>query len=532
MAAVDGTCRSAAVQASGGVGPEQLTASRAKPTSSHVLMFCHRRRVSYREQMNDEVLTSSEALTFDDVLVVPGWSEVLPNDVDTSTSLAGIDLAVPLLSAAMDTVTESPLAIAIARAGGIGVLHRNLSVQRQAEEVDRVKRAQAGMITAPISLGPTATLDDAETLMARHKISGVPICDPDGRLVGILTNRDVRFCTNDQYGQPVTDFMTAEGLVTAPVGTSLDEAVAVLHQHRIEKLPLVDEDGVLRGLITVKDIDKRIEHPNASLDADGRLRVAAAIGVTDVEERAAALHAAGVDMLVIDTAHGHTLGVVNAVRTLKQHWPDLVVIGGNVVTREGVEALVAAGADIVKVGVGAGSICTTRIVAGAGMPQMTAIHECVRAGRDLGVPVIADGGVVTSGDIVKAFVAGADAVMLGNLLAGVDEAPGELELVDGAMWKTYRGMGSSGAMRGRATDRYGTGQTPGKHVAEGVEGRVRYAGPMSELVAQLMGGLRSGMGYAGAASLEDLRHRTRLVRITGAGLRESHPHDITVLRDE
>jgi len=488
--------------------------------------------MTYREVMNDEVLSGAEALTFDDVLIVPGWSEVLPHEVQTSTDLAGIRLAVPLLSAAMDTVTESPLAIAMARAGGIGILHRNLTIDDQAEEVDRVKRAQAGMITSPISLPPTATLNDAEALMRRHKISGVPICEADGRLVGILTNRDVRFCTADQYDQSVTDFMTSSGLVTAPEGTSLDQAVAILHQHRIEKLPLVDDHGILRGLITVKDIDKRIEHPHASLDDDGRLRVGAAVGVSDTEERTAALAAAGVDMVVIDTAHGHTRGVVEAVRLIKANWPELVVVGGNVVTREGVETLVEAGADVVKVGVGAGSICTTRIVAGAGMPQMTAIHECTIAGRELGVPVIADGGIVTSGDIVKAFVGGADAVMLGNLLAGVDEAPGDLELVDGAMWKTYRGMGSSGAMRGRASDRYGTGQAPGKHVPEGVEGRVRYAGPMSELMGQIIGGLRSGMGYAGAANLDDLRHRTRLVRITGAGLRESHPHDITMMRDE
>jgi len=482
--------------------------------------------------MNDEVLSGGEALTFDDVLVVPGWSEVLPSEVDTSTSIAGISLKVPLMSAAMDTVTESPLAIALARAGGIGVLHRNLSVVEQADEVDRVKRAQTGMISSPISLPPTASLNDAEALMHRFKISGVPICDPGGRLVGILTNRDIRFCTPAQYSQPVTDFMTSSGLVTAPVGTDLDTAVSILHKHRIEKLPLVDDDGLLKGLITVKDITKRIENPDSTLDDSGRLRVAAAVGVTDTAERAEALSAAGVDMLVIDTAHGHTQGVVDAVRTLKKGWPDIPVVGGNVVTREGVEALVEAGSDVVKVGVGAGSICTTRIVAGAGMPQMTAINECVKTARELGVPIIADGGIVTSGDIVKAFVAGSDVVMLGNLLAGVDEAPGDLELVDGAMWKTYRGMGSSGAMRGRATDRYGTGQAPGKHVAEGVEGRVRYAGPMRDLIAQLVGGLRSGMGYAGAAELDDLRHRTRLVRITGAGLRESHPHDITVLRDE
>jgi IMP dehydrogenase len=486
----------------------------------------------YRDRMNDEVLAGGEALTFDDVLVVPGWSEVLPSEVDTSTSIAGITLKVPLMSAAMDTVTESPLAIALARAGGIGVLHRNLSVVEQADEVDRVKRAQTGMISSPISLPPTASLNDAEALMHRFKISGVPICDPSGRLVGILTNRDIRFCTPAQYSQPVTDFMTSSGLVTAPVGTDLDTAVSILHKHRIEKLPLVDDDGLLKGLITVKDITKRIENPDSTLDDSGRLRVAAAVGVTDTAERAEALSAAGVDMLVIDTAHGHTRGVVDAVRTLKKGWPDIPVVGGNVVTREGVEALVEAGSDVVKVGVGAGSICTTRIVAGAGMPQMTAINECVKTARELGVPIIADGGVVTSGDIVKAFVAGSDVVMLGNLLAGVDEAPGDLELVDGAMWKTYRGMGSSGAMRGRATDRYGTGQAPGKHVAEGVEGRVRYAGPMRDLIAQLVGGLRSGMGYAGAAELDDLRHRTRLVRITGAGLRESHPHDITVLRDE
>lgn len=482
--------------------------------------------------MNDEIFAGADALTFDDLLVVPGWSEVLPSEVDTRTSLAGIELRVPLMSAAMDTVTEAPLAIAIARAGGIGVLHRNLSIEEQADEVDRVKRAQAGMISSPISLPPSATLDDAEAIMGRHKISGVPICDPDGRLVGILTNRDIRFCTADEYEKRVTEFMTPAPLVTAPVGTELEAAVAILHKHRIEKLPLVDDGGRLAGLITVKDITKRIENPESTLDDDGRLRVAAAIGVTDTAERTEALEASGVDMLVIDTAHGHTQGVVDAVRTIKKGWPDLPVVGGNVVTREGVEALVEAGADVIKIGVGAGSICTTRVVAGAGMPQMTAIHECAAAARELGVPIIADGGVVTSGDIVKAFVAGADCVMLGNLLAGVDEAPGDLELVDGAMWKTYRGMGSAGAMRGRATDRYGTGQSQGKHVAEGVEARVRYAGPMGELVAQIMGGLRSGMGYAGAADLDDLRNRTRLVRITGAGLRESHPHDVAVLRDE
>ena len=482
--------------------------------------------------MNEEVFAGAEALTFDDLLVVPGWSEVLPPDVGIFTTIGGVDLEIPLISAAMDTVTEAPLAIALAREGGLGVLHRNLTVEEQTGQVDRVKRAQSGMITDPISLSPTATLADAEELMAHHKISGVPICEPDGLLVGILTNRDVRFCTTAEHDRSVTDFMTADGLVTAPVGTTLEEATAVLHRHRIEKLPLVDGTGRLQGLITVKDIDKRTENPRATLDSAGRLRVGAAVGVTDTAERTEALEAAGVDMVVVDTAHGHTQGVVDAVRTITKGWPELIVVAGNVVTSEGVDTLVEAGAHVVKVGVGAGSICTTRVVAGAGMPQMTAIHECARAAEGHGVPIIADGGVVSSGDIVKAFVAGADAVMLGNALAGCDEAPGELELVDGAMWKTYRGMGSVGAMRGRAADRYGTAQGPGKHVAEGVEARVRYAGPLSELIAQLVGGLRSGMGYAGAVDLGDLRTHARLVRITGAGLRESHPHDVSVPRDE
>lgn len=481
---------------------------------------------------NKDLFAGRQALTFDDVLVVPGYSEVLPDNVDTTVMLGDIELRIPLMSAAMDTVTEAPLAISMAREGGIGILHRNLTAQEQADQVDLVKRAQAGMISNPIWLPPTATLHDAEALMGTHKISGVPICEPNGRLVGILTNRDIRFCTTDQYDQPVTDFMTSDGLVTAPVGTTLEGAKAILHKHRIEKLPLVDEAGVLVGLITVKDIDKRIEKPNASLDSVGRLRVGAAIGVSDTAERTELLAAAGVDMLVIDTAHGHTAGVIEAVRTIKKGWPEIVVVGGNVVTAEGVDALVEAGADVVKVGVGAGSICTTRIVAGAGMPQMTAIYECAMAARPHAVPIIADGGVVTSGDIVKCFAAGANAVMVGNLLAGTDEAPGELELVDGAMWKTYRGMGSAGAMRGRAADRYGSGQAPGKHVAEGVEARVRYAGSISDLIGQMTGGLRSGMGYAGAANIEDLRTRSRLIRITQSGLRESHPHDVAVMREE
>jgi IMP dehydrogenase len=491
---------------------------------------------------NEGLFGGFESLTFDDVLVVPGWSDLLPAEVSTTTSIAGIDLALPLLSAAMDTVTEAPLAIALAREGGIGILHRNLSILEQADQVDRVKRSQAGMITAPVSLDPSATLADAESIMSRHSISGVPITDETGRLVGILTNRDIRFCTEGEYGEPVSAFMTTQPLVTAPVGTSLEAAVDVLHEHRIEKLPLVDEAGCLKGLITVKDIRKRIEKPNASLDNEDRLRVGAAIGVADAMDRSEALADAGVDMLVIDTAHGHTSGVVETVAAVKEKWPEIVVIGGNVVTRDGVEALARAGADVIKVGVGAGSICTTRIVAGAGMPQLSAVYECAVAAAEFGVPIIADGGVVSSGDIVKAFAAGADAVMLGNALAGVDEAPGELELVDGSMWKTYRGMGSAGAMRGRAADRYASGQAPpvaatvsaaraaagGKHVPEGVEARVRYAGSLSDLIGQLVGGLRSGMGYAGAADLEQLRTATRLTKVTGAGLRESHPHDVIV----
>jgi len=496
-------------------------------------------------QPNEGLFGGFESLTFDDVLVVPGWSDVLPAEVSTGTTIAGIDLALPLLSAAMDTVTEAPLAIALAREGGIGILHRNLSIIEQAQQVDRVKRSQAGMITDPVSLGPTATLADAEEIMSSHSISGVPITDPDGRLVGVLTNRDVRFCTEAQYGEPISAFMTSENLVTAPVGTSLEEAVEILHRHRIEKLPLVDADDRLRGLITVKDIRKRIEKPNATLDGEDRLRVGAAIGVADAMDRSEALADAGVDMLVIDTAHGHTRGVVETVSNVKQKWPEVVVVGGNVVTRDGVEALARAGADVIKVGVGAGSICTTRIVAGAGMPQLSAIYECAVTAAEFGVPIIADGGVVTSGDIVKAFAAGADAVMLGNALAGVDEAPGELELFDGSMWKTYRGMGSAGAMRGRAADRYASGQAPaattegaaraaaaGKHVPEGVEARVRYAGSLSDLIGQLLGGLRSGMGYAGASDLQQLRTATRLTKVTGAGLRESHPHDVMVYQPD
>lgn len=484
--------------------------------------------------INAELFSGLEALTYDDLLIVPGWSEVLPDAVSTETNIGGIKLQVPFFSAAMDTVTEAPLAVALAREGGIGVLHRNLSIQDQAKEVDTVKRAQAGMITDPVSLRPNASLAEAEELMAHHKISGIPITDESGKLVGVLTNRDIRFCDQSQYHMKVSNFMTSSDLITAPVGTSVEKAKDILHKYRIEKLPLVDDNYNLKGLITVKDITKRIEKPKACLDEEGRLRVGAAIGVNDALDRAEALVDVGVDLLVVDTAHGHTLGVVDTVKNVKSRWDDVLIIAGNVVTSEGVKSLVDAGANAVKVGVGAGSICTTRVVSGAGMPQMTAIYNCSTEADKLGVPVIADGGIVSSGDIVKSFAAGASAVMLGNSLAGADESPGELELIDGAMWKTYRGMGSSGAMRGRASDRYlsASNKLNGKHVPEGVEARVRYAGSLSELIAQLLGGLTSGMGYAGASTIDELRNETKLLKVTGAGLRESHPHDVQVVREE
>ncbi|MDH4145886.1 MAG: IMP dehydrogenase [Acidimicrobiia bacterium] len=486
---------------------------------------------------NDELFDRFEALTFDDVVVVPGYAEVLPDEVDTATPFAAdITLRTPIVSAAMDKVTESRLAIALAREGGIGVIHRNLTVAAQAAEIERVKRSQSGMITKPVTLGPEATLGDAEEVMSRYHISGVPITDAAGRLVGILTNRDVRFCEPADHVRPVTEFMTAEGLVTAPVGTTLVQARSVLQKHRIEKLPLVDDAGMLAGLITVKDIQKAVNHPNATLDERGRLRVAAAIGVgADLEERCEALVAAGVDALVIDTAHGHSAGVVRTIERVKAAWPQVAVVAGNVVTEEGVETLHKAGADAVKVGVGAGSICTTRVVAGAGMPQLSAIYEAARAGARLGVPIVGDGGITYSGDIVKALAAGAHTVMLGNLLAGTDEAPGEMELYEGRRYKVYRGMGSLGAMSGLGADRYGTAQGAGggsrKLVPEGIEGRIPYVGPLADVVYQLVGGLRSGMGYAGAATLDELRRSVRFMRVTTAGRTESHPHDVTVTKE-
>lgn len=484
--------------------------------------------------LNKELLESSDALTFDDVLVVPGFSEVLPVETDVTSRLTGdIRLNIPILSAAMDTVSEARLAIALAREGGIGILHRNLPPEQQAAEADKVKRSQAGMITDPVTLPPEASLQQAEEIMSTYKISGVPIVDREEKLVGILTNRDIRFVEPEDYGQPVSRFMTPQPLVTAPVGISRQEAKALLQKHRIEKLPLVDENGRLKGLLTVKDIQKERDYPNAARDSRSRLLCGAALGVgADLERRAGLLVDAGVDVVVVDTAHGHTKNVLAAIQRLRRRWPSLPVIAGNVVTAEGTRALIEAGAAAVKVGVGAGSICTTRVVAGAGMPQLSAIHACAQAARPLGVPIIADGGIKFSGDIVKAIAAGADTVMLGSLLAGLDESPGEVVLFEGRRFKEYRGMGSLGALQGYGRDRYGSGQAGAeKLVPEGIEGRVPYKGLLHDFVYQLVGGLRSGMGYAGAKSLADLREKTKLVRITNAGLIESHPHNIIITRE-
>ncbi len=472
------------------------------------------------------------SLTFDDVLLVPGYSEVLPSEVNLSVVLhPRLRLNIPVLSAAMDTVTEAEMAIALARQGGLGVIHRNMSIEDQAAEVDKVKRSEAGMIVNPVTLGPDATLADAEAIMARYHISGVPITLEDGTLVGILTNRDIRFARD--FSRPVREFMTSEGLITAPVGTTLEEAREILHRHRIEKLPLVDEKGKLRGLITYKDILKQETYPHAAKDDKGRLLVAAAVGVgKDALARAEALVAAGVDALVIDTAHGHARAVLETTRALKAQWPDVPLIGGNVVTAEGVQALAAAGADVIKVGVGAGSICTTRVVAGVGMPQISAIWESARAAKEVGVTIVADGGIKYSGDITKALAAGAHAVMLGSLLAGLEESPGELIIYEGRHFKSYRGMGSLGAMKGRARDRYAGGQGSGdKLVPEGIEGMVPYKGKLADYMFQLMGGLRSGMGYVGARTIPDLHEKARFTRITNAGLIESHPHDVIITKE-
>ncbi|HEX5415774.1 MAG TPA: IMP dehydrogenase [Chloroflexota bacterium] len=474
-----------------------------------------------------------EGLTFDDVLLVPALSEVLPKDVSTTTFLTRrIPLNIPVVSAAMDTVTEARLAIALAREGGLGIIHRNLPVEVQASEVDKVKRSEAGMIVDPITLSPRDRLTRALEVMSHYHISGVPITESD-RLVGILTNRDIRF--EEDLDQEIRALMTSENLVTAPVGTTLDQAKEILHRHKIEKLPVVDENGRLKGLITVKDIQKKIRFPNATKDEQGRLRVGAAVGVgNDGFTRAGALVEAGVDVLIVDTAHGHSQAVIDQIRRLKRTF-NVDIVGGNIATPEAVRDLVEAGADAVKVGIGPSAICTTRVVAGAGVPQLSAIFDCARAARELGVRIIADGGIQYSGDIAKAIGAGADAVMLGSLLAGVDESPGDIVLYQGERFKEYRGMGSLGAMksRGYSRDRYSQQDISddAKLVPEGIEGRVAYKGPLQNVVYQLIGGLRSGMGYVGARTIEEMKERASFVRITGAGLRESHPHDITITKE-
>jgi IMP dehydrogenase len=475
-----------------------------------------------------------EGLTFDDVLLVPAESSVLPNDVRTATRLTRtIALEVPIVSAAMDTVTEARLAIALAREGGLGIVHRNLAIEAQVAEVDKVKRSESGMIVEPVTLRPDALVADALALMERYHISGVPITDEDDVLVGILTNRDLRF--ERDVRQPVSALMTCRGLVTAPVGTTLDEANEILHRHKIEKLPVVDDAGKLRGLITVKDIRKRTEFPLATKDEQGRLRVGAAVGVgSDAFERAAALVDAEVDVLVVDTAHGHSANVVAMVRRIKDAH-DVQVIAGNIATGDAAEALIDAGADAVKTGVGPGATCTTRVVAGVGVPQVTAIFDCAEAASRHGVPVIADGGLNSSGDVAKAIAAGADSIMTGSMLAGTDEAPGDVILAQGERFKVYRGMGSLGAMKARSfsKDRYFQGDVEDvdKLVPEGIEGRVPYKGPLAPIVYQLVGGLRQAMGYCGAATIEEMKQQARFIRITGAGLRESHPHDLTITHD-
>ncbi|ACL70793.1 inosine-5'-monophosphate dehydrogenase [Halothermothrix orenii H 168] len=473
-----------------------------------------------------------EGLTFDDVLLIPARSEVLPRDVETRTRLTkNINLNIPIMSAGMDTVTEARLAIAMARQGGIGIIHKNMSIGRQAEEVDRVKRSESGVIVDPFYLKPDNLIVEAEALMSKFKISGVPIVDENRKLVGIITNRDLRFVKD--YNRPIHEVMTDEDLVTAPVGTTIEQAKEILQEHKIEKLPLVDENNILKGLITIKDIEKAEEFPHAAKDERGRLIVGAAVGISDdTDDRVAALVKAGVDVIVIDTAHGHSVGVLKTVERIKGNYPDVPVIAGNVATAEATEDLIKAGADVVKVGVGPGSICTTRVIAGVGVPQITAIYDCAEKAKEYGIPVIADGGIKYSGDIVKALVAGADVVMIGSLLAGTEESPGELEIYKGRSYKVYRGMGSLGAMQQGSKDRYFQNESDVKKlVPEGIEGRVPYRGPLSETIYQLVGGLRAGMGYCGARTISELQEKGKFVRITSAGLRESHPHDVTITKE-
>ncbi|MEK3906797.1 MULTISPECIES: IMP dehydrogenase [Oceanobacillus] len=477
---------------------------------------------------------AKEGLTFDDVLLIPGKSEVLPNTVNLSTQLtSNLKLKSPFISAGMDTVTEAEMAIAMARQGGFGVIHKNMSMEEQAEQVDRVKRSESGVITNPFFLTPDHQVYDAEHLMGKYRISGVPIVNniEEQKLVGILTNRDLRFIQD--YSIAISEVMTSENLVTASVGTTLEEAEKLLQKYKIEKLPLVDENNILKGLITIKDIEKVIEFPNSAKDEQGRLLVAAAVGVTgDAMLRIEKLVEAGVDAIVIDTAHGHSKGVLDQLQAVRAAFPDLDIIAGNVATAEGTKALIEAGASVVKVGIGPGSICTTRVVAGVGVPQITAVHDCAVAAAEYGVPVIADGGIKYSGDIVKALAAGAHAVMIGSMFAGTTESPGETEIYQGRKYKVYRGMGSVGAMKAGSKDRYFQSDSDNKKlVPEGIEGRVAYKGALADTFHQLIGGLRSGMGYCGTGTIDALRNDAQFIRITGAGLRESHPHDVQITKE-
>ncbi|ASS73542.1 IMP dehydrogenase [Tumebacillus algifaecis] len=471
-----------------------------------------------------------EGLTFDDVLLIPAKSEVLPRDVSVASRITQkVRVNTPIVSAGMDTVTESKMAIAMAREGGIGIIHKNMPIEKQAEEVDRVKRSESGVITNPIFLSPDHHVYHAEEMMAKYRISGVPVTDGDGRLVGIITNRDLRFETN--FNRKISEVMTSENLVTAPVGTTLQEAQGLLQKHKVEKLPLVDEHNHLKGLITIKDIEKAIKFPNAAKDEKGRLVVGAAVGVTkDTFDRVEALVKSGVDLIVVDTAHGHSLGVINTVREIRAKYPDLQIVAGNVATGEATRDLIEAGASAVKVGIGPGSICTTRVVAGIGVPQITAIYDCASVAREYNIPIIADGGIKYSGDIVKALAAGADIVMVGSLLAGTEESPGEMEIHQGRYFKVYRGMGSMGAMKEGSGDRYFQ-EDAKKLVPEGIEGRVPYRGALADIIYQMVGGIRAGMGYCGVATVEELRNNTRFIRITGAGLKESHPHDVQITKE-
>ena len=473
---------------------------------------------------------SFEGLTFDDVLLLPAESDILPADVDLTTYLTNkVKLNIPVMSAAMDTVTEYRMAIAIAREGGIGVIHKNMSIDSQAEQVDMVKRSENGVISNPFFLKADNTLGEADRLMAKYRISGVPIVDDNGRLTGIITNRDMKFETD--LSRRIGEVMTSENLVTGKVGTTLNEAREILHRHKIEKLPIVDDEYRLKGLITIKDIEKVFKYPNSAKDAQGRLLCAAAIGATkDVLDRAGALIDVGADVLVLDSAHGHSKNIMNSVSKVKEAFPEIQLIAGNVATPEATEALIKAGADCVKVGIGPGSICTTRVVSGIGVPQISAVLRCADKASQYGIPVIADGGIKYSGDITKAIAAGANVVMMGSMLAGCEEAPGEQEVYQGRQFKVYRGMGSLGAMQKGSKDRYFQEDNK-KLVPEGVEGRVPYRGPLSETVFQMMGGLRSGMGYCGARNIKELKENTKFVRITGAGLKESHPHDVFITKE-